>query len=51
MARVLTFLVLILGLVGCGQKPQPKPEILINMENITAQNIVEKVFKKVKHYQ
>jgi len=51
MGRVLVFLVFIFGLIGCSQNPQFKADIIAEKSNnITAKNIAEKIFEKVKHY-
>jgi len=50
MGRILTFLVLILGLMGCGQKSHLKNEIMETSPKLTSKNYVETMLKAVKHY-
>jgi len=50
MGRILIFLILILGLMGCGQKPQSENEIMETIPKLTSKNYIETILKAVKHY-
>jgi len=50
MGRILVFVVLILGLVGCGQKHHTENVIMETSPKLTSKNYVETMHKLVKHY-
>jgi len=50
MGRILLFVVLILGLMGCGQKPQSENEIMETSPKLTSKNYIGTMLKAVKHY-